>query len=122
MYDSLSRNIEEHQQIGSVPAAIVSYNFNVGASGSVDQPSAMIYPNGRQLDSTYDNLDRLVSHTDHGQSKPIGTYQYIGPSRVATLTFQNNTRLTYIDGTTVVGYDNAQRIVNVRWETTSAHR
>ena len=39
---------------------------------------------------------------------------------MATLTFQNNTRLTYIDGTTDVGYDNAQRIVNVRWETTGA--
>ena len=79
MYDSLSRNIEEHQQIGSVPAAIVSYNFDVGASGSVDQPSALIYPDGRQLDSTYDNLDRLISHTDDGQSSAIGTYQYIGP-------------------------------------------
>jgi hypothetical protein len=73
------------------------------------------------VDSTYDRLDRLVSRRDAGPATDIGRYEYIGTGRVATLTYQNGTRLTYIgqiDGHNAdVGYDGLRRIVNHRWET-----
>ncbi|MBI1927085.1 hypothetical protein HYR99_22935, partial [Candidatus Poribacteria bacterium] len=86
------------------------------------QCSATIYPDGRQVDCTYDALDRLISRRDNGQGSNIGTYQYIGSWRAATLTYQNQTRLTHLGGgggTTDVGFDALRRIVNHRWEVTS---
>jgi RHS repeat-associated protein len=119
-YDSLSRTIEEQQRIGPLPPKAITFSYDIAASGSVDQLSALIYPDGRQLDSTYDNLNRLIGHTDHGQASAIGTYQYIGMNRVATLTYQNHTRLSYIGQVSGqnadVGYDDDRRIVRHRWE------
>jgi RHS repeat-associated protein len=118
-YDSLSRTVEESEQIGNLAAQPTSSSFNVNLSNSVGQPSAVIYPDTRQVDSTYDNLDRLVTRLDHGQPN-IGTYQYIGPTRVAVLTYENGTRLTYIGQAAGqnadIGYDGMRRVVNMRWE------
>jgi RHS repeat-associated protein len=121
-YDSLSRNVEQSEQIGSIltaPIEATSSSFDVNISSSVAQPSAMIYPDGRQVDSTYDDLDRLVSRSDHGFAS-IGTYQYIGQTRVAVLTYENGTRLTYIGQVggqnADIGYDGLRRVINMRWE------
>jgi RHS repeat-associated protein len=119
-YDSLSRKVEESQQIGGLSAKATSCNFDIVASGAVQQPSACIYPDGRQVDNTYDRLDRLVSRRDHGQAKDIGTYEYIGKDRVAVLTYENGTRLTHIGQVAGhnadVGFDDLRRVVNHRWE------
>lgn len=108
-YDSLSRKVEEQQQIGTLGAKAISNSFDVAASGAEDQPSSSTYPDGRRVDSFYDALDRLVRRRDFGQTTDIGVYAYIGTLRVLSLTYQNSTRL-------VRRYDNLRRVVNQRWE------
>ncbi|MBI1927157.1 RHS repeat protein, partial [Candidatus Poribacteria bacterium] len=103
-YDSLSRKVEETQQIGALSAKATSSNFDIAQSGAVGQYSATIYPDGRRVDSTYDTLDRLLSHRDNGQGSNIGAYTYIGKWRVLTLDYQNGTRLTHLNGTNDVGF------------------
>lgn len=115
-YDSLSRKVEETQKIGQLAKKAISCNFDVEKAGVVNQCSATIYPDDRQVDNLYDTLDRLISRTDKGQTSAIGTYDYIGKWRVANLTYQNKTRLTHLNGTTDVGFDDLRRIINHRWE------
>lgn len=118
-YDSFSRKVEEQQTVGTVGPKAISCSFDVASSGSVGGCSADTYPDGRQTNNTYDRLDRLVDRTDNGQGSAIGTYAYMGKWRVATLTYQNDTRLTHLGstgGTTDVGFDGLRRIVNHRWE------
>jgi YD repeat-containing protein len=118
-YDSLSRPVEEQQRLGALPPRVVSWSYDIAYGGAVAAPTSLVYPDGRQLDSTYDRLDRLVSRGDSGLAA-IGAYEYLGPGRVATLTYQNNTRLTRIGqvgGVNAdVGFDGVQRVVNHRWE------
>ncbi len=124
-YDSLSRQIEQTQQVGeSGSVRVVSRDFDIAAAGAVLARSSLTYPNGRRVINTYDKLDRLVARADDngagGTFAPIGIYQYIGAGRVATLTYQNDTRLTYIGQVSGqnadVGYDGLRRVVNKRWE------
>ncbi len=118
-YDSLSRKVEETQQIGALSAKAISSNFDIAQSSAVSQYSATVYPDGRRVDSTYDTLDRLLSHRDNGQGSNIGTYTYIGQWRALTLDYQNGTRLTHLNGTNDVGFDALRRIINHHWEVTS---
>ena len=123
-YDSLSRLVEETQQIGSGGSVrAVTCNFDAATSGSVARESQCVYPDDRKVDNTYDDLDRLLSRKDNGQSTAIGTYEYVGSGRVAVLTYQNDTRLTHIGQVSSqnadVGFDDMRRIVNHRWESFS---
>jgi len=62
-------------------------------------------------------LDCFLSHNGFSA---IGTFEYIGKWRVATMTYQNDTRLTHIGQVAAqnadVGFDDLRRIVNHRWE------
>jgi RHS repeat-associated protein len=111
-YDSLSRVIEETQQLGSTaPQAIDSAWRSEGLRKS------LTYPNGRVETYTYDNLDRLATVADQGVSPDIADYKYIGEDRVLERDYPiNGTRETYLDnsGTIDVGYDGLGRPVEMR--------
>jgi RHS repeat-associated protein len=119
-YDSLSRPVEEQQQIGTATPTVVSWSYDVAAAGSADSPSTEIYPDSRQVNSRFDSLGRLATCFDNGfQTNAIGTVQYIG-GRVAVRSYQNNIRQTYVgqqNGQNAdVGYDANQRPVKQVWE------
>ncbi|HAC66219.1 MAG TPA: hypothetical protein DCF68_22465 [Cyanothece sp. UBA12306] len=113
-YDSLSRVIEETQQIGNLPAKAISSaweaeNLRVG----------LTYPNDRKLEYTYDGLDRLKTVADEGAApgEEIAEYDYIGTYRVLERRYpQNGTRMTYLNdaGNTDEGYDGLRRPVQLR--------
>jgi len=123
-YDSLSRKVEETQKIGSLSAKATSFSFDLDCvCGAEGKPNHTIYPDGRDLHTFYDTLDRVLYRNDvsGGTSySNIGTYEYIGKNRVATLTYQNNIRLTHIGQVSGqnadTGFDGNRRIVNHRWE------
>jgi RHS repeat-associated protein len=125
-YDSLSRAVEESQQIGSLSVRAISYSYELDCAcgnPSTGLPSEATYPDGRRVHSEWDRLDRLIERHDvEGTTEysAIGTYQYIGKSRVAVLTYQNNIRLTHIGQVSSqnadTGFDGLRRIVNHRWE------
>lgn len=111
-YDSLSRLIEETQQIGSLPARAVS-----SAWAAENLRLKLAYPNGRSLEYRYDNLDRLDIVADEAAPQPIADYDYIGVWRVAERRYPiNETRMTFFDnaGNTDVGYDGLRRTVQLR--------
>ncbi len=140
-YDSLSRVIEEKQQLGALPAKAIS-----SAWRAENLRSGLTYPNGRALVYTFDGLDRLKTVGDAGhniylplieqgaggstpatpvptkartnQSSPgtIATYSYIGKSRVLQRTYANGTRMTYMNdaGSADVGYDGLRRPTQLR--------
>jgi RHS repeat-associated protein len=120
-YDSLSRKVEEQLQIGGFLNRATSSHYDIQTAGATDQPSALIFPDERRLDSTYDGLDRLVARRDNMAMTDIGRYEYLGTGRVALLTYQNNTRLTHLGGLPGggigdVGFDDLRRVTNHRWE------
>jgi len=112
-YDSLSRVIEESQQIGALPPKIVT-----SAWRAEDLRSNLIYPNARSVTYAYDGLDRLAIVADQGAPLPIADYDYIGGAeRVLVRSFPlNGTRMTRLDdsGTQNVGYDGLRRVVQTR--------
>ena len=112
IYDSLSRVVQETQQIGNLPIQVISSaweaeNLRVG----------LTYPNGRKLEFTFDGLDRIQSITDEGAAEAIVDYDYIGVGRVLERRSPiNDTRLTYLNdaGDTDIGYDGLRRTVELR--------
>jgi RHS repeat-associated protein len=60
-YDSLSRTIEETQQIGIRPAKAIS-----SAWRSAGLKVGCTYPNGREIATTFDRLDRIDQIRDQG--------------------------------------------------------
>lgn len=111
-YDSLSRQIETAQQIGSLPTRAISTSWR--ATGL---RSSLTYPNGRVLERAYDLLDRQNTVGDQGAAQPIADYDYIGPGRIVQRRYPiNGTRLTLLDdaGTADVGYDGISRPVQLR--------
>jgi len=46
-FDSLSRKVEETQQIGGLAAKALTCDFDIQAAGAVAQCSADTYPDGR---------------------------------------------------------------------------
>ena len=94
-YDTLSRKIEETCQIGSNPVRVTSYNFDesLARSGNLD-PISMIYPDGREVEYSYDRINRMNGINDTGHSA-IVTYDYIGRTpRVLQKSHQNGTLTT----------------------------
>jgi RHS repeat-associated protein len=111
-YDSLSRQFEENQQIGSLPAQTISTGWR-----AENLQSTLAYPNDRVVEYTYDDLDRLNTITDQGAALPIVDYDYVGTSRVLQRRYPlNGTRMTYLDdaGTADSGYDGLRRPVELR--------
>jgi RHS repeat-associated protein len=110
-YDSLSRVVEETQQIGPTNAlAIDSAWVGLNRAGTT-------YPNGRQITKTFDSLHRLTSVSDLSNSAPIATYSYIGRTRVGERAYpQNDTALTFFDNGNAndIGYDGLRRPVEMR--------
>jgi len=120
-FDSLSRTVEESQQIGSAGVTrTISCDYDINTAGAEYQCESTVYPDNRRVDSTFDRLDRLLDRTDNGQGSAIGTYEYLGKWRVAVLTYQNDTRLTHIGQSggqnADVGFDGLRRTVDHRWE------
>jgi YD repeat-containing protein len=102
-YDSLSRLLEEVQNGHAVSSRWMGDNNRV----------ELVYPNGRELEYTFDKLDRINTIRDKGAPKHIVDYDYIGPGRVLERTYANGVRLTYLDDARQkdVGYDGLKRVV-----------
>jgi RHS repeat-associated protein len=105
-YDSLGRVVEENENGKAVDSAW----------SSQAQRTILTYPNARQLDFTYDSLERVLTIQDAGASNSLTQYTYIGPGRVLERLDQNGTMLTYLDnaGTTDIGYDSLRRQIERR--------
>jgi RHS repeat-associated protein len=111
-YDSLSRVIEETQQIGALPTKAID-----SAWRAESLRKSLTYPNGRIEVYTYNHLDRLASVADQGAPQDIADYKYIGVDRVLERAYPiNGTRETYLNdaGTTDIGYDGVRRPVEER--------
>jgi RHS repeat-associated protein len=111
-YDSLSRIIEETQQIGSLPPRAID-----SAWRAENLRKSLTYPNGRVEEYTYDGLDRLATVKDQGAAQDIADYKYIGVDRVLERDYPiNGTRETYLDntGTLDIGYDGLRRPIEER--------
>src|SRR6185369_12956162 len=110
-YDSLSRVIEETQKIGALPAKAISSSWEAD-----DHRVGLTYPNGRELEYSFDGLDRMKTVGDKGIAQPIADYDYLG-ARVAERRYPiNETRLSYLDdaGAKDEGYDGLRRTVQLR--------
>lgn len=111
-YDSLSRVIEETQQIGNLPPKAISSQWR-----AENLRSGLIYPSGRQLQYDFDFLDRLNTIVEQGNPTPIVDYDYIGTSRVLQRLYpQNGTRMTFLNDNNSqdVGYDGLRRVTQLR--------
>lgn len=111
-YDSLSRVIEETQQIGNLPRKAISSNWQ-----AENLRTNLIYPSGRELNYTFDQLDRLNTISIHSESSPIVDYDYMGVSRVLQRLYpQNGTRMTFLNdaNNSDVGYDGLRRVTQLR--------
>lgn len=109
-YDSLSRLLEEAQNGHAVSSRWMGDNNRIG----------LIYPNGRELEITFDKLDRIDRISDQQSAvsgqRPIVDYNYIGPGRVLERTYSNGVRLTYLDDQRRqdIGYDGLRRPIQLR--------
>ena len=104
-YDSLGRLLEEVQNGHAVSSRWAGDNNRIG----------LVYPNGRELEVTFDKLDRIDQIRDRQSAigNPTVDYDYIGPGRVLERTYANGVRLTYLDNARQrdVGYDGLKRVV-----------
>ncbi len=109
-YDSLGRVIEEIQN-----GKAISSQWD-----GDDNRLMLIYPNGRMIKTAYDKLDRIDKIKSVGSTKNIADYDYIGPARILERTYNNGTRLTFLDDnrTKNIGYDKNRRPVTMRYLTT----
>jgi RHS repeat-associated protein len=100
-YDSLTRLLEEVQNGHAVSSRWMGDSNRVG----------LVYPNGRELEISFDRLDRLDQIRN-----PAVDYDYIGPGRVLERIYSNGVRLTYLDDLRQrdVGYDGLKRVVSHR--------
>lgn len=107
-YDSLNRRLEDVQSGQAVSSRWAGDNIRVG----------LVYPSGRELEFTFDQLDRIsqIRNRESAIGNPVADYNYIGPDRVLERTYANGARLTYLnDGRTQdIGYDGLKRVVNLR--------
>jgi YD repeat-containing protein len=99
-YDSLGRRLEEVQNGRVVSSRWAGDNNRTG----------LVYPNGRELEFSFDSLDRI---NRIGDQQPIVDYSYIGPDRVLERAYRNGARLTYLNDarTQDIGYDGLKRPV-----------
>ena len=105
-YDSLDRLLEEAQN-----GKAVSSQWD-GSSNRL----ALIYPNERKIETSYDKLDRIDTIKDSGSDTNIVDYDYIGHARVLERKYSNGVRMSYLDDKREkdVGYDKARRPVKLR--------
>jgi len=105
-YDSLSRTMEEVQN-----GLAISSQWDGDA-----RRLSLIYSNGRQIEFSYDMLDRIDTIKNSGSADNIVDYGYIGPSRVLERVYQNGVRLTHLNDsrTQDIGYDGLKRVVSHR--------
>jgi RHS repeat-associated protein len=106
-YDSLSRLLEEVQNGHAISSRWAGDNNRIG----------LVYPNGRELEVTFDKLDRIDLIRDQrpatSDQRPIVDYDYIGPGRVLERTHANGVRLTFLDDARQrdIGYDGLKRVL-----------
>jgi YD repeat-containing protein len=130
-YDSLSRGVEELQTYNLDTQAITHHKFQS------QPPTALTYPNGRQIASGYDLLYRRSGISEGASS--IAAWQFFGP-RTATLGYGNGLVCSYMNnaqsrsaiqygqptpawgniGTDQLGYDGAGRLIGKRYFDSSA--
>jgi RHS repeat-associated protein len=109
-YDSLGRRLEEVQNGQAVSSRWAGDSNRIG----------LVYPNGRELDITFDAFDRVDRITDNGQrttgNEPIADFDYLGPTRLLERRYQNGVRLTHLDDarTAAIGYDGMRREIRRR--------
>jgi RHS repeat-associated protein len=111
-YDSLTRIFEETQMIGAISAKAVSSGWR-----AENLRVNLTYPNGRIIESTFDQLDRLDIKRDRGSKQELVDYDYIGRSRILRRRFPiNGTRMTSLNdaGDSDIGYDSLRRPVQLR--------
>jgi YD repeat-containing protein len=110
-YDSLSRRLEEVHN-----GAATSSRYSGDGNGV-----ALIYPNNRQVNYSYDSLDRPVMVQDNAEPFPTSTQVYLGgrlleQAHINPMTGANRGRLTYRDPIlgTDVGFDSLRRVVKMQ--------
>jgi RHS repeat-associated protein len=109
-YDSLNRRLEEVQNGQAISSRWDGDNNRLG----------LVYPNGRELEFAFDQLDRINQIRDQrpatSDQRPIADYDYIGPNRVLERSYANGARLTYLNDerTQDIGYDGLKRVVTLR--------
>ena len=103
-YDSLSRQLIETQNGETIARTL----------DGVGNRLSLIYPSGRQINATFDGLERIDALTDADGDRLIADYDYIGPYRVLERRYGNGTRLTYHDDSgNDVGYDGLKRPIGI---------
>ena|GEM_PF-3235788 len=124
-YDSIDRVLEESLQIGSAGTT----RYTTGSAWESDhQRTALTYPNGRVVLSTFDELDRLKTLKDQGAATPIATWRYIGTDRVLEMAYSSGLTLTHLNDARTAsanqpgmpagelrGFDGVQRMTAHRW-------
>jgi RHS repeat-associated protein len=117
-YDSLSRVIEETQQVGALSPRAVSTSWR-----AEHLPSAVVYPNGREVERLFDGLDRAVSSADaappapvssgpelSSHDNPLAEISYVGPCcRLVSIGFGNGTGM---DTRASSDFDDFQQLIN----------
>lgn len=99
-YDSLSRLLVENQN-----GKTVQNEFD-----GVGNRLACTYPNGRVVETTFDDLDRIADIRNQGSGDFIAEYDYLGPERTLERRYGNGTRLSYQDDEGQdIGYDGLKR-------------
>ncbi len=119
VYDSLSRQIRETQTIGSRLSLAVDSEWQ-GAGRKV----STTYPNGREVERSYDGLDRLFEIREGGDSSLITRFEYVGPFRDARVTHGNGSVLdkrnaagSQTSSGAGAGYDANRRHLRHEWQT-----
>ena len=85
-YDSLTRRLEEVQNGQAISSRWMGDNNR----------AELVYPNGRELEYTFDKLDRINTIKDKGAPMNFVDYDYVGSGRVLERTYANGVRLTYL--------------------------